>query len=181
MYCQKCGTQIPDDSVFCTTCGERVRGTPDVPPEDEGPDYAGFLPRLGALIIDTVIVWITVFLISAVYYAIYYMSNPVRAYDSAYYTEDFIIIAVAVLIQYLYFAGFHSSSRQATIGKSVLGLVVTDTDGRRLTFWRASLRYIGRIIVSITLGLGYLLIIFTEKKQGLHDFIADTVVIRKRS
>jgi uncharacterized RDD family membrane protein YckC len=62
----------------------------------------------------------------------------------------------------------------------VLGIVVTDTDGKRVSFGRALGRNLGKIISSIILLIGYFMIAFTEKKQGLHDIMANCLVVVKK-
>lgn len=70
------------------------------------------------------------------------------------------------------------NTRQATLGKMALGLKVTAVDGGKPTIGRLALREIlGRFVNAITLFIGYIIIAFTEKKQGLHDMMVDTVVI----
>jgi len=76
-----------------------------------------------------------------------------------------------------YFALMESSPYQATLGKMALGIKVTDYAGRRISFARAVGRYLGKIISSIILGIGYLLAGFSAKKQALHDMIAGTLVV----
>jgi uncharacterized RDD family membrane protein YckC len=72
-----------------------------------------------------------------------------------------------------------SSSWQATIGKKVLGLAVTDTEGRRISFGRASGRYFAKFVTNlIPLFIGYILTGFTERKQAIHDMIAGCLVLR---
>ncbi len=91
--------------------------------------------------------------------------------------------ALALLIQladWLYSATLESSAWQATLGKKIVGLKVTDADGHRLSFARATGRHFGKFLSNI-LFLGFILAGFTEKKQGLHDLIAGTLVIRKTS
>jgi len=88
----------------------------------------------------------------------------------------FLIILV---LEWLYYALLESSAWQATLGKKALGLEVTDLAGVRITFGRATGRYFARYISFFTLGIGYLMAGFTEKKQALHDMIAGTLVIRK--
>ncbi len=61
-----------------------------------------------------------------------------------------------------------------------LGIVVTDIDGNRISFGRANARFWSKIISGMILGIGFLMAAFTEKKQGLHDMIAGTLVIKKR-
>ena len=77
---------------------------------------------------------------------------------------------------WLYYALFESSSWQATPGKSLLGLYVTDLQGRPITFARATIRHFAKIISSLTFLVGYILAGFTEKKQALHDMIASCLV-----
>lgn len=92
----------------------------------------------------------------------------------------FFITAIFLLIRWLYFAIMESSSYQATFGKQLLEIKVTDMDGNRISFWRATLRYFAKILSGMIFYLGYLMIGFTEKKQGLHDMIAGTLVINDR-
>ena len=91
----------------------------------------------------------------------------------------FISIIVNFLVFWLYFAGFESSGMQATPGKSVLGIIVTDMNGDRVTFGTATGRALGKYISALILYIGYLMVAFTKQKQGLHDKIAGTFVIRK--
>lgn len=82
-------------------------------------------------------------------------------------------------VSWLYFAGFESSQRQATLGKQILRLKVVDIKGRPISFGRASLRYFSKILSRILLCLGFVMILFTKKKQGLHDKLASTFIIVK--
>jgi len=68
---------------------------------------------------------------------------------------------------------------RATVGNMALGLVVTDLDGRAITFARATGRYFGKWISESIFGIGYVMAAFTEKKQALHDLIANTLVVRR--
>jgi uncharacterized RDD family membrane protein YckC len=72
-----------------------------------------------------------------------------------------------------------SSARRATLGKMALGLVVTDLEGRQLTFGRATGRYFGKILSGLICLFGYFMAGWTEKKQGLHDMLANTLVLKK--
>jgi len=62
-----------------------------------------------------------------------------------------------------------------------VGLIVTDLKGQRITFARASGRFLGRLLSQIPLFLGYVLAGFTAKKQALHDLLASTLVLKKPS
>ena len=80
---------------------------------------------------------------------------------------------------WIYFAAFESSPKQATPGKMALGIKVTDLNGRRIGFGKATGRYFGKILSFIILGIGFIMIAFTEKKQGLHDKMAGCLVVNK--
>ncbi len=87
---------------------------------------------------------------------------------------------VGLLVSWLYFAIMESSSRQATLGKAMLGLVVTDMTGQRISFARASGRFFGKIISGLILTIGYIMAAFTERRQALHDMMASTLVMKKQ-
>jgi uncharacterized RDD family membrane protein YckC len=90
-----------------------------------------------------------------------------------------IFILGAIVVSWLYFAALESSERQATFGKAIFNMRVTDANGNRLSFGHASGRYFSKIITGmVPLFIGYIMAGFTEKKQALHDFIAGTVVIK---
>jgi uncharacterized RDD family membrane protein YckC len=74
-----------------------------------------------------------------------------------------------------------SSKNQGTLGKMALGLRVTDMDGRRISFGRATGRYFAKWLSTITLLIGYIMAAFTPKKQAMHDMIAGTLVLARRS
>jgi uncharacterized RDD family membrane protein YckC len=82
-------------------------------------------------------------------------------------------------IQTLYYAFMESSNYQASIGKMVLGVKVTDINGAKLDFAKAFIRNISKIISSFILFIGYIMAGFTDKKQALHDMIAGTLVVKK--
>jgi len=84
-----------------------------------------------------------------------------------------------VLVGWLYFALQESSARQATLGKLAVGIKVTDADGGRLSFAHATGRYFAKILSACTLYIGFIMAGFTEKKQGLHDIVAGTLVVKK--
>jgi uncharacterized RDD family membrane protein YckC len=88
---------------------------------------------------------------------------------------------VRVIASWLYGAGFESSRFQATPGKMMVGVKVTDLNGKRITFARATGRQFGKWLSGLTLGIGYLLVAFSDRKQGLHDLIASTLVREGRT
>jgi uncharacterized RDD family membrane protein YckC len=82
------------------------------------------------------------------------------------------------MIYFLYETLFTSSSMQGTLGKKVCGLKVTDLNGARISFGKAAGRYFAKILSGIILGIGFIMVAFTERKQGLHDMIVGTYVVK---
>jgi uncharacterized RDD family membrane protein YckC len=83
------------------------------------------------------------------------------------------------MMNWIYYAALESSSWQATLGKKILGLRVTDLAGNRISFARASGRFFGMILSSMILGIGFLMAGFTARKQALHDILAGCLVLRQ--
>ncbi len=72
-----------------------------------------------------------------------------------------------------------SSSKQATLGKMALGIIVTDVNGERIGFGRATGRFFGKIVSGMIFYIGYIMAGFTDRKQALHDMMAGTLVVNK--
>lgn len=85
---------------------------------------------------------------------------------------------VGFVIGWLYYALQESSAAQATLGKRAIGLRVTDLEGRRISFARATGRFFAKIPSALFLMIGFLMQPFTAKKQALHDIIAGTLVLK---
>lgn len=94
-------------------------------------------------------------------------------------TDFFIIQLFSVAVFWLYFAVWESSRSQATPGKMIFGLVVTDTEGDPISFWRATGRTLGKYLSALIFLIGFIMAAFTEKKQALHDLIAGCLVLKK--
>ena len=91
-----------------------------------------------------------------------------------------VLLPITIAGTWLYFALMEASARQGTVGKIALGLFVTDLQGRRISFGRASGRFFAKIITGLVpLFIGYMMAGFTEKKQALHDMIAGCLVLKK--
>ncbi|RYZ67720.1 MAG: hypothetical protein EOP09_10570 [Proteobacteria bacterium] len=118
-------------------------------------NYASFWRRFGAAGVDGVIIW----LISIALYMV------INSY------------AGGLVIGFLYSTLFDSSTLQATPGKALLGMHITDMNGQRISFKSAVIRYLVRIVSGLVLMIGYLMQPFTEKRQALHDMAADTLVV----
>lgn len=135
-------------------------------------DFAGFWIRAGAYILDTVIGLIITVPLIFIAGGMESMTDPEAA--TTFGLSDLLGLIIGIV----YFAGFESSAYQATPGKMALGLIVTDVDGRRISFARALGRYFAKIVSAMILLIGFIMVAFTERKQGLHDYIASTLVVR---
>ena len=136
--------------------------------------YAGFWRRVGAYLIDGLILGI-VFVPLALAVA----PDPTTGAPAQSSAAANAVNAVSTLVGWLYFAFMESSGRQATLGKMALGIVVTDLEGNRIGFGRATARYFAKLLSFLILAIGVIMVAFTAKKQGLHDMIASTLVVKR--
>jgi uncharacterized RDD family membrane protein YckC len=135
-------------------------------------NYAGFWIRFGAALIDGVILGIVNGIISFTFFgAISVASSPEAGMGSL------LLSFVITLVLYIaYFCGFESSSKQATPGKMAVGIKVGNYNGEQISFANALGRYFAKFISAIILCIGYLMAAWDEKKQALHDKLANTYV-----
>lgn len=165
--------------------------------------YAGFWKRFLAYILDSIIISIAMSIIIFPVFLIFGLSvipseyfRNMNEYDFTWSyipaEQDFTIAAfflfimlmviiglLALVLQWLYFALMESSKNQATLGKMIVGIIVTDLYGNRISFGKASGRFFGKILSGLILNIGYIIAAFTEKKQALHDMIAGCLVVNK--
>ena len=139
--------------------------------------YADFSERLLAAIIDGLLVVIVPFPVVIV--SSWIGQSLAGGEDWGLITGFFIGWILVLVLAWVYYAIMESSSQQATLGKIALGIIVTNHEQQRLSFGRASKRYIGKIISLLIVGVGFIMIARTEKKQGLHDIIAGSFVLEK--
>ena len=90
-----------------------------------------------------------------------------------------LIILLELLAPWLYFAGMESSSSQAAFGKKAMSIIVTDLNGNRISFGKATGRVFAKLISALILFFGFFMAGFTEKRQALHDILANTLVVQK--
>jgi len=133
---------------------------------------AGFWLRLFAYIID--------FLILSVINYYLFVLLKIQPEERLVITNLVALVShpLALFTGWLYYALLESSNYQATIGKKIFKLKVTDKHLRKISFGKASGRYFGKIFSGLFLGIGFLMIGFTMDKQGLHDMWANTLVIK---
>jgi uncharacterized RDD family membrane protein YckC len=135
--------------------------------------YAGFWRRFAAWVIDVLLIGLVTTPITLAMGG-FDPSDP--GTQTAYVTSP--AFPIVTLAQWLYFALMESSSRQATLGKMALGIRVTDLDGNRIGFGKATGRYFAKILSGLILFIGFLMAAFTERKQALHDMLAGTLVVK---
>lgn len=190
--CHACGGMISENQAFCPSCGTQVVAEPAAPmaephapasephapyvmqPVYTGVDaqhamanqmsppnavhidvargYVGFWMRFSAGVIDGLLLIIPVIIASI-----------------------FIPILGPMVIAWLYGALMNSSQMQATVGRMALGIVMTDEHGQRPSFGKATGHYFGSILSALILFIGYFMIAWTPRKQGLHDQMAGTL------
>jgi len=134
--------------------------------------YGGFWIRVVAYIIDAILLTIVCGVLDRL------LGIDIFVSDWEHY--DPLASLVSLVIGWLYFALLESSERGATVGKMAMGLRVVTSDGQRLSFMNATGRYFAKILSAIILCIGFIMIAFTDKKRGLHDMIAGTLVIKTR-
>jgi uncharacterized RDD family membrane protein YckC len=144
--------------------------------------YAGFWRRVVAFLIDHAIVLVP---LTAILYGVGALqiltSDDPVAVETAYlarlskFSAGLLPLYLAVL--WLYYALLESGKRQATIGKRIMGIKVTDMEGRRVGFWRCLGRQLGKLVSKASLGIGFVVAAFTAKKQALHDLFSRCLVV----
>ena len=197
-FCSQCGAPNVAGAQFCTRCGASTQPAPmpavipspvaassyqpPVPYPGTGPvggvRYGGFWIRFVAAIIDGIIV-------QAVVLPLSFMVGGVTGFAGAMsgiqntglqFMGGVFGFVIGVAGSWLYEALMESSSRQATLGKMIFQMKVTDLSGNRISFARASGRYFAKWLSGLTLFIGYIIAGFTERKQALHDMVAGTLV-----
>ena len=197
MYCSKCGVLMADGAMLCAACGQAfstaaVMARPMNAQVATAPrvEYGGFWLRFLAYLVDgaVILIGICVVAIPLVFLTGLgaYLSNinPEQDWNEngawAIIAVIFLLATASLVVTWLYHALMECSEWQATVGKKVLGLVVTDMEGRRVSFWRATGRHFAKIVTNmIPLLIGYILAGFTDKKQALHDIIAGCLILRR--
>jgi uncharacterized RDD family membrane protein YckC len=199
MICPKCGKETDALGKFCQWCGEDIVSVPETPiatpEEEECPDigvYAGLGRRLIAFVVDFILILLfdlvaafVLGLTRGVQNLYFYLVQhaPISSLTPEGTTMAFFGSIVAsygvllIIIPWLYFAGFESSRSQATPGKLLMRIVVTDLEGNKPSFARVTLRHFAKIISALVIFLGFLMIGLTRNRQGLHDRIAGCLVL----
>jgi uncharacterized RDD family membrane protein YckC len=144
----------------------RPTNTPAAPPINV---YGHFLGRFGAYIVDYIII-VVLFAVIAAVLPQSGKSGPEQGGQT---------LLIFLCCTWLYKAILESSAWQATLGKKLLSIKVTDLNGDRIGFGRATGRFFAQLLSQFSFTIGYLMAAFTERRQALHDMIAGTLVVKR--
>lgn len=186
LFCSQCGCQNMASAAFCQRCGAGLGPSLSAAPvistqAVSSAGYGGFWIRFLAVIIDVIILgvasWPLKIIVFAAMHVRPYRMGPI--YDGN--LGPMLALLPALwglngLIGWLYEALMTSSTWQATVGKKILNLKVTDEAGNRISFARATGRHFAKYLSAMILFIGYIMAAFTDRKRALHDIIAGTLV-----
>jgi len=207
MFCPMCGFRNVDTDNFCGKCGHDLRSegihSLDPPPPEKGSqthaetafsaspninfEYAGFWRRFISFWFDRVILILPILITSALLNILLMgrmdfgnipgslSNNP---FEHPAVSVQAVVVLADIILIWLYFAFFESSKMQGTPGKRIIGIRVTDFEGNRIAFGKATLRHFSKILSTLVFLVGFLMIGFSRKKQGLHDKIAGCLVLK---
>jgi uncharacterized RDD family membrane protein YckC len=201
-FCNKCGAQNTAGAQFCSRCGAPTNAdavspaaaqapfnpapayavsasASSYPPAAQAVGYGGFWIRVLAALIDGVIVRVVAAPVALIFGGLG-MAGMMTGLPHAGLgiLGGGVTIILVLFGGWLYEALMESSSYQATIGKMILGMKVTDLYGKRISFGRATGRHFAKILSGMMLCIGFIMVGLTERKQGLHDLLAGTLVRR---
>lgn len=205
-FCNKCGAQNAADSQFCSRCGApttaasggfaAASGPPSASPYSApysaaappyqamapiaGVRYGGFWIRVVAAIIDAIILRVVVAPIGIIFGGLGLAGGMMTGIPhlGMHLLGGGVAFIFLLFGSWLYEAFMESSSYQATLGKMIFGMKVTDLYGNRISFERATGRHFAKWLSAMILFIGYIMVGLTERKQGLHDLLAGTLVQR---
>jgi uncharacterized RDD family membrane protein YckC len=196
LYCASCGNAIPAGARFCQICGAAT--TPGDQPaaawmygyDATRTEYAGFWVRFGARLIDAIVLGV-IGNIAYLPVVPFFNVNEIVQFETApdgtiesfeFDTGQFfayigLISTISTVIDAIYFIACTTRWGQ-TLGKKAVGIKVVDADGNLLRPGAATVRWIGSIVSGIILLIGYLMAVWDERKQALHDKMAGSFVVK---
>jgi uncharacterized RDD family membrane protein YckC len=155
--CPSCNAPASEDAIFCESCGARLAASAEEAAPAGG--FADFWTRLTAYILDGVIVAI---------------GWPILV-ELLVGVLGVAAATVTLLAPPVYF--WLGNSLGATPGKRIVGIAVVDVDGNRPGLARGLVRYVVSIASATAVFLGYLWMIWDDKRQTWHDKVAGTYVV----
>ena len=205
LFCPQCGHMNDAQAAFCAKCGAAqpsgpATGAPSgppavaaapaygtyAPPVTRAVGYGGFWIRFVAFIIDYIVVRIAMIPFALLFFGRLMLFGMIPRHGGYMGPDEVLpivgaamkLVLIQVAIFWIYEALMTSSTKQATLGKMIFGLKITDTQGQRISFARASGRHFGKYVSGLILMIGYIIAAFSPRKQALHDMMADTLVLK---
>lgn len=200
-YCSECGADLSSENTasvnnssknpkpetdYSKPDGEEKAANTETETQSTSTSrYGSFWERLAAFLVDWFVIFVVIMMASfAIGFVIglagVLLGMNESKIDGLFNDYGYLFNLLGAVVAWLYYAGMECSIHQATIGKKLLSMKVTGMDGGKVTFARATGRHFAKAISSLTLFIGYIMIAFTQKKQGLHDILASTVVVKTR-
>ena len=137
-------------------------------------EYVGFWPRVGATLIDTILIGVIIWPLLTAFYGDTYWSSEKFVQGPMDFILSWVFPAVAVILFWV--------SKQATPGKMAISARIVDAKtGRGLSTGQCIGRYFSYFLAGIPLCLGIIWVAFDGRKQGWHDKLAGTVVVRHKN
>jgi uncharacterized RDD family membrane protein YckC len=197
-FCNRCGASTTPTPSAVPTAASQPSASPNFPSSNTasspyaasatayqpvapvaGSGYGGFWIRVVAAIIDAIILRIVVAPVGMIFGGLG-MAGMMSGipHRGLRILGGGVTIILLIFGSWLYEAFMESSSYQATLGKMIFGMKVTDLNGNRISFERATGRHFAKWLSAMILGIGYIMVGLTDRKQGLHDLLAGTLVRR---
>lgn len=137
-------------------------------------EYVGFWARTGATLIDSVLIAVIVLPLLTAFYGESYWNSTALIVGPMDFLVSWVLPAVAVIVFWV--------SKQATPGKMAVSAKIVDAKtGNAASTGQLIGRYLAYYVSLIPLGFGYFWVAFDARKQGWHDKLAGTVVVRKKN
>ena len=137
-------------------------------------EYVGFWPRVGAAILDALLEGLITIPLLVLYYGKTYWNNTSMCQGPVYFLLSYIFPMFITITFWLW--------KQATPGKMAIQSKIVDArTGKRLSVAQCFIRYVAYFLSILPLGLGLFWVIFDSRKQGWHDKLARTVVVRPKN
>ena len=180
MFCTNCGVALYEGAAFCSACGRAVGGGADqAMPRKVA--YAGFWLRAAAFVIDSLVLVIPTFVMLVLAVALLRVELPSpEALEAGTLPpmRFFLPMEAAFLtVHWLYFALMESSAWQGTLGKRALGSA-SPMCTAGVFRWPRERAFFREARLGDDVVVGYVMAGFTERKQALHDIIADCIVVK---
>lgn len=144
--------------------------------------YASFGRRLGAYLLDGMILSFTVSALAATgLFSLFGLEIDLSKLSDPAYSimENKGYLLVTFIIGLLYYTILQSSKWQATVGKKIVGIKVVTLEGERISYFTALVRHLVMFFLSSLFYIGFIMALFTKKKQALHDKLAKTLVVKE--